>query len=143
VFDPDEQYLYTSWVDQDVTLNVAVSENLTLTLTTDPIGNEANTAGGGSYSLGETVSINASDFPDCANGVVYKFDHWLGDVADTDSAATTVTLSDDTTVTAVYNATAECGDECHPVPQGSFDGDCYVGLDDLDVMVSQWLTSSL
>ncbi len=143
VLDPENQFLYTSWVDEGVTLNVSASENLTIAIETNPAGNEGATSGAGSYLLGETVSISASDFPDCANGVVYKFDHWEGDVDNSGSVSTTVTMSNDTTVTAVYNATAECGDACHPVPEGSFDGDCYVGLEDLDVMVSQWLTSSL
>lgn len=143
VFDPESQFLFTSWVDDEVVLTVSSTQALTLTIATNPAGNEGATTGAGTYSLGDTASVSASDFSDCGNNVVYKFDHWEGDVADPGSAQTTVLMGSDEAITAVYAATAECGDECHPVPAGSVDGDCDVDIDDLGDLAANWLDSSI
>ncbi len=137
------QYLRTKWVDDEVTLTISSNEPLTLTVATNPAGNEGATTGAGSYSLGDEAVISAFDFNDCANGVVYVFDHWEGEVADANAAQTTVSMGSSTAVTAVYAATAQCGDACHPVPAGSVDGDCDVDLDDANQLAAGWLDSSL
>ncbi|MFI4912370.1 MAG: hypothetical protein ACIAQZ_11950 [Sedimentisphaeraceae bacterium JB056] len=137
------QYLQTMWVDEEVNLTVSSATALNLTVATDPAGNEASVTGAGQYSIGDTATIEAADFNDCANGAVYKFDHWTGDVADASSAVTTVDISSDTVVTAVYAATAECGDACHPIPVGSADGNCEVNIDDIKLVAANWLSSNL
>lgn len=137
------QWLQTMWVDQEVNLTVSSAIPFNLTVATDPAGNEASVTGAGQYSIGDTATIEAADFNDCANGAVYRFDHWTGDVADAASPVTTVDVSSDTAVTAVYAATAECGDACHPIPAGSVDGNCEVNIDDIKLVAANWLSSNL
>jgi hypothetical protein len=139
----ESQYLRTSWVDKEVTFTASSTAPIALTVNTDPAGLEASVSGAGDYSLGDTALIEAVDFNDCDNKVVYKFDHWTGDVADVNAASTTVKMSSATSVTAVYVATAECGDACHPIPAGSVDGDCEVDIDDIKNMAAGWLATSL
>ncbi len=35
-------------------------------------------------------------------------------------------------------ATGECGDENHPYLEGDIDGDCFVGFDDIKMLISDW-----
>ena len=41
--------------------------------------------------------------------------------------------------TGPYTGVEQCGDLNHPYPTGDFSKDCVVGLDDLVVMVAEWL----
>jgi hypothetical protein len=139
----DGYWLQTMWVDSEVDITVSSPSPLNLTITTDPAGNESFVTGAGQYDLGDTATVTAADFTDCPNGVVYVFDHWVGDVADEFSASTSITISSDTALTAVYAATAECGDACHPVSDSSLNGDCFVNDADLQYIADNWLASSL
>ena len=71
---------------------------------------------------------------------VYEFDHWQGDVADANSAWTSVIMDSDKTVTAIY-APAErvCGDECHPILKGDLNEDCYINFLDFAMYCELWL----
>ena len=90
------------------------------------------------YYRNTTVNLNATRFVECPN--VYRFDHWVGDVADSDSAVTTVFMDSDKTVTAVFVEGAVCGDECHPnFTLGDLNHDCYVNLEDIAIITSRWL----
>ena len=77
-------------------------------------------------------------FIDCPN--VRHFDHWIGDVAEPNSAQTTVVMNTDKTVTAVFVDGAICGDECHPnFLLGDHNHDCYVNFVDFAMFVSRWM----
>ena len=63
---------------------------------------------------------------------VYHFDHWIGDVADPNSASTTIAMDSDKTVTAVFIDARRCGDECHPTDNfGDYNNDCIIDIADL------------
>lgn len=91
------------------------------------------------YDSGTLVNLDATRFVECPN--VRRFDHWVGDVADTSSAQTTVVIDGDKTVTAVFTVGAVCGDECHPnFLLGDLNHDCAVDLADLAMLASRWMT---
>jgi len=110
-----------------------------LTMQTNP--NDVNTVtppvGDHNCVLDTVVDISASRFVDCPD--VYVFDYWDGDVADPCSAETTITMDTDKTVTAVFVDGRECGDECHPYPEGDVNKDCRVNFFDIAVVANTWL----
>ena len=61
------------------------------------------------YLHGDEVSLKATSFEG------YMFSHWVGEVADHDSAETTITMDEDKTVTAYF-------EEVAPIEVWSFDG---------------------
>jgi len=71
----------------------------TLTMAVDPTegGTTDPTPGAYIYVEGTTVDITAS------SNAGYQFDHWTGDVANPDSASTTVTMDGNKTVTAHFS----------------------------------------
>ena len=89
------------------------------------------------YAEGVKVNISAQRFVDCPD--VYVFSHWEGDVSDPYSANTTVIMDTNETVTAVFVDGRQCGDECHPYPEGDFDKDCEVTFADFAFFASHWL----
>ncbi len=86
--------------DQEVKANFAPSEQYTLTLSVSPNGTGSTTPAVGthSYNYNQVVTISATPQTD------YVFKEWLGDVADRNSAQTTVKINGDKNVTAVFEA---------------------------------------
>lgn len=88
--------------DLDEYLNEAgvplVASAYELTIKADPAGSGVITPAEGIYNYPEEerVTVEAKANPG------YKFDHWTGDVADTASATTTVTMNSAKTVTAHF-----------------------------------------
>lgn len=90
------------------------------------------------YLNDETVEIEAlPHYVDCPD--VYDFSHWTVDGTDVYSSVTTFLMDVDKTVTANYKDIRECGDLCHPILTGDFDGDCEVTLTDFAVFAKNWL----
>ncbi|MDD5509753.1 MAG: InlB B-repeat-containing protein [Dehalococcoidales bacterium] len=84
-----------------VSSNKTVTANFTpivhtLSLGVDGIGSIQPAAGAHEYNEGDVVTITATP------GEGWQFDGWSGDVADSKSAVTTVTVSSDETVTANF-----------------------------------------
>jgi hypothetical protein len=79
-----------------VTANFALDQ-FALTVDASPVGGGTVT-GAGTYDYGSTVAVTAT----AASG--YVFANWTGDVADANSASTTVTVDAAKTVTANFNA---------------------------------------
>jgi len=113
-----------------VQLTVQASSPASVT-TVDP------TVGTHTYNANQVVALNASRFVSCPT--VYLFDHWVGNVADTHAADTTIVMNGDQTVQAVFVDGRVCGDECHPYPVGDFSHDCHVNLVDFGMLAAQWL----
>jgi hypothetical protein len=111
-----------------------------LTVKTEPnsISTVTPPVGQHEYYRGSIITIVAWLSPDCP--YVYYFQHWLGDVADANSASTTVLMEDNKTVTAIF-AVGErvCGDLCHPILQGDLNRDCYINFEDFALYCQQWL----
>jgi uncharacterized repeat protein (TIGR02543 family) len=84
--------------DKSVTANF-VLVTTTLTITVNGEGTVTPPAGTHEYPIGEVVNITASPYPG------WKFDHWTGNVADPDSASTTITMNTDQSVTAYFTYT--------------------------------------
>ncbi len=68
----------------------------TLTMATVGQGSTSPSVGNHDYNEGQNVNISANP----SNG--WRFDHWEGDVANANSASTSVTINSDKTVTAVF-----------------------------------------
>jgi probable HAF family extracellular repeat protein len=85
-----------------------------------------------------TANLDATKFVDCPS--VLHFDHWEGDVAEQNSAQTTVVMDTDKTVIAVFVDGAICGDECHPNDLlGDFNHDCIIDFNDFAAFAGNWL----
>jgi len=134
-------YSYGSGTSEDYA-TIKYNQNpifLTLTMQTEPA--DVNTVtpppGEHEHAQGTTVDISAQRFVDCPD--VYVFDHWEGDVNDPNSANTTVFMDTDKTVTTVFIDGRQCGDECHPYPDGDLYRDCRVNFFDMAVFANNWL----
>ena len=109
---PDDGWHFTSWTgdvenpasadttvtmdsDKTVTANFAVNIH-TLTITTVGDGSTSPLPGSHSYDYGTVVPITATPSDEL------QFVRWSGDVADPNSASTTVTVDSDKTVTANF-----------------------------------------
>jgi uncharacterized repeat protein (TIGR02543 family) len=116
---PDAGYLFSSWSganatdivtvsegvfsidmngDKSVTANFILIPTFELTMAVDPSGGGTTSPAVGTHTYNENTVVNISASP--ASG--YAFDHWTGDVADINSATTTVILDDNKTVTANF-----------------------------------------
>jgi uncharacterized repeat protein (TIGR02543 family) len=84
--------------DKTVTANFAEIPSYTLTIAKVGTGTTRPGVGTRSYDEGTVVTITATP----AGG--YRFDNWTGDVADSTSATTTVTMEADKSVTANFAA---------------------------------------
>lgn len=91
----------------------------------------------GQDMIGGLVDISADKYNNCPD--VYEFDQWEGDVIDSSSANSSVFMDADKTITAVFKATRNCGDYCHPYPLGDASKDCEVNLQDIALLASNWL----
>jgi len=112
----------------------------TLTMNVEPndIGIDTVTPLIGDHNATGLVNISAETYLDCPD--VYLFDYWIGDVADVNSANTTVFMDSDKTITAVFVATRECGDECHPNDLfGDYNHDCIIDFTDFAAFADNWL----
>jgi uncharacterized membrane protein len=122
---------------------INMNEPVILTIQVEPNNIGINTVipgiGQHSYfSFLPVVSLKAEVFPKCPN--IYRFSHWIGNVNDPNSSTTTITLTQNKTVTAVYYMDVKkCGDECHPILKGDLNGDCRINLDDFAIYCQQWL----
>jgi len=93
---------YTVTMDADHSLTAVFTEEtqpVSYTLTMDQptgLGAVSPEVGTHTYSEGEVVTVSATA------DVGYEFDHWIGDVADTYSATTTVTMDGHKIVQAVF-----------------------------------------
>ena len=88
------------WTSAAVAINPAAlgtTYNLTMAASPEEGGTTSPELGAHSYTEGTVVDITATP----AAG--YEFDSWTGDVADANSASTTVTMDGDKTVTANFN----------------------------------------
>lgn len=126
----------------DIGYHYAVEEpnNFTLTVNVEPddVGIETVIPPVGNHNCDGWINISAEQFIDCPD--VYKFNHWIGDVTDVNSANTTVFIDSDKTITAVFVATKECGDECHPILKGDLNEDCYINFEDFTIYSELWLS---
>ncbi len=109
---PNEGYRFAGWTGADVADELLASTSLTVasdvSLTAHFVkvssfqvlaspANGGTVSGGGDHDAGAVVSITATP----SDG--YRFDRWEGaDVAEPTSAATTITVGDATTVTAIF-----------------------------------------
>jgi hypothetical protein len=91
------------------------------------------------YDASQTVNLAALPYIQCPS--VYRFDHWTGEVANPNSANTTVLMDADKVVTAVFVlAIPVCGDQCHPnFTVGDLNHDCIVDLGDFAILASRWM----
>ena len=76
-----------------------MAQNYNLTVAVSPTGGGTTApAAGGPYSYGANAVVPITATPNTG----YVFDHWTGGVANATSAATTVTMNTDKTVTATF-----------------------------------------
>ncbi|MDD5590837.1 MAG: InlB B-repeat-containing protein [Dehalococcoidales bacterium] len=93
-----ESAVTTVTVSSDMTVTAEFSPIVhTLSLGVDGSGSIQPAAGSHEYNEGDVVTITATP----AEG--WQFDGWSGDVSDSESAVTTVTVSSDKTVTANFS----------------------------------------
>ena len=78
--------------------NTNSGTNHTLTLSTDPVDGGTTNPSAGDHTYNENTNVNITATP--ATG--YVFDSWTGNVANTTSASTTITMNSDQTVTAHF-----------------------------------------
>ncbi len=129
--------------NQTVVANYALSASqcVTLTIETSPAGLATTTPAAGDYEVvtGEVISIEAlADHVACP--AVYEFASWDGTgIDEPTSASTTVTISGNQTVTAIYNDVKACGDICHPYPDYDANQDCIVNLLDFSSFALEWM----
>ena len=87
------------WVIAAVPINPSAAVMCKLTLAVSPVGGGTTVPAVGIHAYAEKSVVDISATP--ATG--YEFDRWDGNVADPDSASTTVTMNADKTVTAYFN----------------------------------------
>jgi len=80
----------------EVTAGGSPEQSYALTIEVEGDGSTTPSEGSHSYDEGELVQIRA--IPDTG----WQFDYWDGDVARESASSTTVTVDDDTTITAVF-----------------------------------------
>ncbi len=119
-----------------------VEPNYVLTIQTDPNDLNTVTQSVNRYDIQEECffyNITAEPFVDCPE--VYRFDHWDGiGVLDPNSPNTEVSMISDKTITALFVATRECGDECHPNDNfGDYNNDCIIDIIDFSEFAYNWL----
>lgn len=92
----------------------------------------------GDYNAIGLVNLSAETFVDCPD--VYEFDYWLSDVNDINSPTTTVLVDSNTTVTAVFYSSSQCGDQCHPNDLfGDYDHNCIIDFNDFRWFTNNWM----
>jgi hypothetical protein len=117
-----------------------IPEPATLTIIVEPndVGIDTITPSVGPHDYARGwVSIKAERFINCPD--VYTFDHWDDDVNEPNSPSTTVYMDENKSITAVFVDARQCGDECHPYPQGDVNKDCKVNFLDVAIVANTWL----
>jgi hypothetical protein len=97
-----------------------------LTMAVDASGNGTTNPAAGSHSYSENTVVNITATPSTG----YKFDHWAGNVASVSTAATTVTMSSDQTVTAYFVQDTQSG------KAGDMNGDGSINSTDALIILS-------
>jgi len=105
---------------------VEASTLVNLTVIVDPVQVTTVTPSAGvqAYGTGSSVPLTASTFNNCPTEA-YVFDHWTGNVLDSSSATTSITMNQDETVTAVFVDTTIA--TCSALQVWDF-GDDYSGV---------------
>lgn len=135
----DNYILYTPFLTEPDSNTPIFLPNRTLTIQSNPSDANTLTPSVGQHIVNGLVDISANKYINCPD--VYLFDHWEGDVANPNSASTTVFMDSDKTITAVFTATRECGDECHPNNLfGDYNHDCIIDMTDFAQFALNWLT---
>jgi hypothetical protein len=100
--------------------------------TISPSGGQTN------YDEGTVVPIEANYYKSAYS---YKFDHWVGAVANSNSSVTTVTMTQNKTITAVYVYDPKCGDPNSNVifNLSDINKDCITNFTDLQMFAQSWL----
>jgi len=88
--------------DKDVTANFAPLNDYTLTIDVSPAGGGTTSPSVGTHAYAQNQVVNVSAAP--AAGYVFK--NWIGDVADPNSASTTIQITEDKHITAVFEQEA-------------------------------------
>lgn len=113
--------------------------NLTIQVQPNDEGINTTIPNIGSHFIGGAVLLSAQRYISCPK--VYRFQEWIGDVADPTSAETTIFMDSDKTVTAVYIDARQCGDECHNNNVfGDYNHDCIIDMADFAQFALNWLT---
>ncbi|XUX00386.1 MAG: hypothetical protein TUN42_10980 [Dehalogenimonas sp.] len=84
-----------------ITTTSPIVTNVTLTIVVEGGGQTTPAAGKYTYSKGTIVNLTA------IGDIHWTFNVWLGAVADTHSATTTIIMNGDQTVTAYFSATMD------------------------------------
>ena len=127
----------------EVAFDIALSATVNLTVNVQsPTGaiptNLDPPAGVNEVFVGIPVSLSAPRFAPCPE--VLEFDQWTGvGIADPLSQDTTITLTEDQTITVVYKDDRQCDDECHEVVAQDFDSSCVVDLLDFGAFAGVWM----
>jgi hypothetical protein len=111
-----------------------------LTMASNPTSATTITPAAGTYTYdpGTLVDISAATFVNCPH--TWVFDHWTGDgITDPTKANTTVLMSADRTVTAVFLENNQCGDTCHQIDAADLSKDCIINFTDFAQMAAVWL----
>ena len=109
---PQEGYIFTGWSgsisseDNPVTLQMDCAKTIlanfsesTFTLTVEIGGAGSVTPAAGIHQYGKDTIVDVSATPDEG----FQFDGWTGEVQDSKSASTTVTITSDTTIRASFS----------------------------------------
>ena len=125
-----------------MTLAVVCVMALSLTAVADQTLTVINGGGSGVYAVGAEIEISVNPAP---SGLM--FDQWDGDTAyldNIDTSTATVTMpAVDITITATYKARSVTI-ICDPPLLGDIVGnDCFVGIEDLAQMASDWMQCNL
>jgi uncharacterized repeat protein (TIGR02543 family) len=84
----------------DNVYRVADGTGHTLTMAVDPAGGGTTDPAVGAHTYPEDTTVTITAYPNAG----YEFDHWTGDMADPNSASTTVLMDQDQTATAHFSS---------------------------------------
>ncbi|MDZ7725164.1 MAG: InlB B-repeat-containing protein [candidate division KSB1 bacterium] len=113
VADPNDPSTSTTMTSSKTITAYFQRQQVTLTIDDTPGGSTTPVAGGHTYNSGDVVSISATP----ASG--YYFVQWNGDVADPNSANTTVIMDEDKTISATFAEMATYSVNISVMPNGS------------------------
>ena len=137
--DADWDFANTWWMPaENYPRLISFHGTFTLTLQTEPSFITSVTPSVGPHAVYGVVNLSATSFSQCPDE--YQFDRWEGGAEDPDSASTSVLMTSNKTLTAVFTlVTPACGDKCHPCPTMDFNRDCRVGLADFAMFTAHWM----
>ncbi len=89
----------------------------------------------GLYNCFNLTTINLEAYPSASCPDTYILDNWSGgDILDQNAAFTKAIIRTNTTITANFTQTQQCGDVCHQYPIGDINQDCIVNLYDIALL---------